>query len=438
MKFLGNIDGDKQERLYAMWDGKQVKYILDDDEIGVYAPDVMEAPILFMNNTKANELSAEVKDTIQNLAKNLNLEELKEMEKKYDKNKQQELAEVLGIEREQVKSISEVDLKQKVKTVKEKPEEKREGEKRKEKGKTDTKEKEEMTTKNVNVKQEVKMSAMASDMQSLGRVLRRAGKMPNIPGKTFDKMGVVESSDVKNVQGKTNTTRFYLVAIATDGTVVPLDLKQDRQEGNNPREISYYTRTDGAIEQDDVLSRYTVGNSGETISIKHSNGPGYIELGYSPRKTLGRGDTEGNVSIDTQLETRTVTWRPDMRVRESYFRGDEFQDDRFQEAKEETRTDSPQMKRGEKGAVVDRTYEDIDGREQTKSDHDHEDIDLSNDVDLEKAAQKIMKENEEVKNTFTQKGVVERLKRELSEGKTLEEATNNIKADGSRFYRERH
>ena len=88
MKYLGVITNkNKKQYVYAKWDGEQVKYIVENSEVAVYDPDVMEDPILFMNNTKANELSAQAKETIQKFAENININEIKEIEEQYGERK---------------------------------------------------------------------------------------------------------------------------------------------------------------------------------------------------------------------------------------------------------------------------------------------------------------------------------------------------------------
>lgn len=417
MKYLGNVE---DEELYAKWDGNQIKFILGNSEIAVFDPDVMEDPILFMENTKANELSAEAKDTITRFAENVTPEELQEMDKKYGREKQQEIADTLGIERRKIASITEIDMD-------EKAEKKPETGKEKEEKSKDKKEKEKekvQTTKDVKVKQELKMSTMATDMKTIGQVLQRAGKMPKMDGKNFETLGIVESTDVKNAKGKTNTTRFSFVAIATDGTIAPIDLKQDYQEGDNPREINYQVRTDGSVEQDDVLSRFTVGNSGETLSIKQSNGPGYIEVAYSQNKTLGGEGISGNVSLDRQLATRnTICYQTRKEMRQTEYEGYRSAEEGMRELSREGEEDVPNLKQDDKGIAKDANYKEADGDEQTKS-HQHLDIE-----DIERIAEKIMKEDGEIEETFTKKEVIERLRRAEKNGENLENVRQDLKED---------
>ena len=331
----------------------------------------MDDPIVFMNNSIANELSANIKDKIQKLARKVDIAELKSVRKSYSRSTQENILDALGIEKGHMISLTEIDLNQKVKTraINENKKEKKEGEKLNKKEKL-------ATTKDIKIKQDLKMNAMATDMKTVGQILKRAGKLPKIQGKTFTKLGIVESDRVKDIdkKAKRNTTRFSFIAIASDGTVVPVNLEQDHQEGNNPREISYNTRAYGQVEQDDVNSRYRVGNGGETLSIKFSNGPGNIEVGYSSHKTIGGEGASGNISMDTQLETRTVYWKPRTQQRQSEFRGYRQAEDKYQEARKEGETDIKDLKVGDKGTSSKATYKETDGRKDTKS-HEHEDDD---------------------------------------------------------------
>ena len=145
MRLIGNVDG---KGLYAEWNDthNQIRYNLDGQEIAVYDMDVMnimETPIVFKNNTIANELSSEAKDKIQILARNVNIEELKEDESKYNKDKKRDIAETLQIDEEEITSITEVDLDEKVESDE------------KEDSLQIDEEKELATTKDIAIKQEI-------------------------------------------------------------------------------------------------------------------------------------------------------------------------------------------------------------------------------------------------------------------------------------------
>ena len=420
MRYLGEVEGNA---LYAEWnnDFNHVRLILNGNYIAVHDSNIMnimETPIVFRNNTIENELSAEAKDKIKQLAKEINVDELQTDAEKYGGDIKETIGKALDIESEDIKSLTEIDLDEEV-----------------DKDETDLnknkieEKKKEATTKDIQIKQELKMDTMATSMKTIGGVLERAGKMPKVPGKNFTKLGIVESDKIKDIDkdARTNTTRFSIVAIASDGTVVPLELEQDSQEGNNPREISHRVNADGRVEQDDVNSRFKIGNSGETISIKFSNGPGNIEVGYSAHKTLGGEGIEGNVSIDHQLQTSTVYWKPRTESRNKEYEGGIREtEDSAREANTEAKHDLD-WERGKKGKPKDEEddFKNIDGEEATK-DSDHQYYYLEE-------ARKLISEDSDVERAFEEDEVVEMLKKAHDNGKTLEEAKEDIKEDAIRM-----
>ena len=112
-----------------------------------------------------------------------------------------------------------------------------------------------------------------TDMKTLGKLLKDEGKLPQIEGKEFVKIGIIESDqrdnliNAKGEQAKANTTRYSFVAISKDGSVVPLDITQDHAEGNNPTEKNYQVSQTGEIKQEAVLSRFNIGKG--TLAIKN-------------------------------------------------------------------------------------------------------------------------------------------------------------------------
>ena len=421
MRYICDIDG---KRLYAKWNEahNQLRLKLDRQDIAVYDTDVMnimEDPIVFRNNTTANELSAEIRDKIQQLARSINIDELKADEEKYGNDTRDSIAKAVGIEKKKILSVTEIDLDEKVKD-----------DEKETSNVSEAKQKEKYaTTKDIKIKQEVNMNVMATSMKTIGGVLQKAGKMPKLEGKTFTKIGVVESDRIKNIDknARINTTRFSLVAIATDGTVVPLNLEQDYAEGNNPTENSHRINADGRVELDDVNSRFRIGNNGETISIKFSNGIGNIEVGYSANKTLGGKGIQGNVSIDHQLQTSTVYWKPrrDSMIKE-YGEGLYGTENRAKEAHIES-AHNPSLKRSQKG-IVDNSheYKNIDGDMKTKEEeHFNEFIER---------ARKLINENDDVANAFTENEVIKMLQNAHDDSNSLDEAEEVIKEDASRMH----
>ena len=188
MRLIGNVDG---HGLYARWSEahNQIIYAIDGEDIAIYDIDVMkvlEDNIIFKENTIANELSAQARDQIQQLARTVDIDELKSDEERYGINTRDNIGKALNIDSKKITSLTEISLDEEV--------EKDETELKQ--SKTEQK-KRETTIKDINIKQELSTNTMASSMKTIGQVLQRAGKMPHVEGKTFTKIGVVESDSIK-------------------------------------------------------------------------------------------------------------------------------------------------------------------------------------------------------------------------------------------------
>lgn len=409
MRLLGFVD-DKP--LFVEWNSEynQVRYILEDEEIGVYDPNRMteDMKIIFFNDTNENKLSAEIKETIKELAKDVDANILKEDAEKYGEVKLEEIEEAIELEEdEEIDSITEIDLDED-----EEEKEKEKEEEIEEKEQEEEKEEEIFHKKDeIDIKQEIQMDAMATTMKTIGKVLEKSGKLPNIPGKKFTKLGIVSSHRVKDIdpEAKTNTTRFSFVAIATDGTVVPVDLEQDHQEEKNPEDVSYEVKTDGRVEKKDAVSRYVIGDNEETLSINFSKGPGNLEIGYSAHKTLGGNGIEGNVSVDHQLQTNTVYNRPKKEsMQKEYSGGKREAEQSVREGNNKSEQDK-QYKRDEVGLINDEdANENIDGNEQTES--------QQYEKNWEERAKEFLNENPEVDRVFTEREVIAAYKEAYKKG----------------------
>ena len=312
MKYIGKIKvGEEEKILSVIKKNDKYEYFLDNKSIGIYDPITMygmEEKILFKENTLENELSDNIKDEIVNLIDNIDENELKNIQPNYEARQVDALEKLLQIDDDEaITRIATVRLDEKL-------EDKEKEEQKKEKENIEEKQKILGTTKNVTIKQEMNFNDKVTDIRDLGQLISDEGKMPKLEGKNFVKMGIIESDqmdNLKNVNGdiaKENTTRYSFVAIASDGTVVPIDLEQDYQEGSNPLEENYQISRDGKIEKDDVLSRFKIGDG--SFSIKNGQ-YGELQVYHSPRKTLGGEGIEGNKSLDIQLETDNVWERTD-------------------------------------------------------------------------------------------------------------------------------
>lgn len=359
LKIKGKVLG-----LYMVDGNEMGKYYLDTIEIGKYVKKLKENNILFKNKTIEDEIGKQIRDVVQSIdltKKEISLNEQKEKERHL-------IEKSIGLEEgRRITRIATIDLKEKIKDNKKQTINKQNI------NNFNIIPKKQSSIRDVNIKQEMEMNDKVTDMKTLGQLLEDNEKLPQMQGKKFVKMGVIESDhrdellNTKGENAKVNTTRYSFVAIASDGTVVPLELNQDYTEGNNPREVNYQVNQKGEVKQDDVLSRFKIGSG--TFSIKNGE-YGEIKVYHSPRKTIGGNGRVGNQSLDRELETNNV-WIMKKEVRDlaaEYKTGYRSVEEGYQEAK---------LHEDDSGEILKEdnlTTEDIDGNKNTKS-HTHDDLD---------------------------------------------------------------
>ena len=428
MKILGTVNTDEGEKaLYVKnIDNDRYVYYLGDNEIGGYDKDVSMQKIIFKENSIENELSAEIKDEINKILEDVSLEEIQETEKDYEQEKVGEIKDILGLEdEEQIERIAEIDLEQEfIEDTKEKNE----------KEKDENESIKFATEEDINVKQEMNFENKTTDMKTLGQLLQKEGKIPNIPGKKFTKMGIIESDQMDELttqngeKSKVNSTRYSFVAIATDGTVVPMNLEQDHQEGNNPLETNYQVNQDGSVEKDDVLSRFKIGEG--TFSVKNGQ-YGELKIYHSPRKTLGGEGIEGNKSLDRELETDNV-WELKKEERDlasEYGDGYRSVEEGYQEVRN--------IEKENEGNDCDEiTTDDIDGEEGTKG-HNHDE------EFIQKTTEELL-EVDVINEVFTRKEIEETLRRakenykdDLTNEQIAEKVAQDLEQDAAIYSREK-
>ena len=428
MKILGTVNTDEGEKVLYVKniDNDRYVYYLGDNEIGGYDKDVSMQKIIFKENSIENELSAEIKDEINKILEDVSLEEIQETEKDYEQEKVGEIKDILGLEdEEQIERIAEIDLEQEfIEDTKEKNE----------KEKDENESIKFATEEDVNIKQEMNFENKTTDMKTLGQLLQKEGKIPNIPGKKFTKMGIIESDQMDELttqngeKSKVNSTRYSFVAIATDGTVVPMNLEQDHQEGNNPLETNYQVNQDGSVEKDDVLSRFKIGEG--TFSVKNGQ-YGELKIYHSPRKTLGGEGIEGNKSLDRELETDNV-WELKKEERDlasEYGDGYRSVEEGYQEVRN--------IEKENEGNDCDEiTTDDIDGEEGTKG-HNHDE------EFIQKTTEELL-EVDVINEVFTRKEIEETLRRakenykdDLTNEQIAEKVAQDLEQDAAIYSREK-
>lgn len=388
MKKLGKINGKNLIiRKEGKLNSKIFVYYLGKDKIGVSDPKVSEDNIIFLQNTKANELSSEIKDQIEKIVNTPEMEKYLIKDEKYREENIKELAHVLKEDKngkDNIKRVSELELNQDIDEDKETVNEVKENE---------TKPKENMA-KDLNIKQEMDLSNKTTDMKTLGQLLQKEGKIPN--DKEYTKLVVVESdriNDFKDNDGKQikgYSTRYQFALVAIDGTFSPINLEQDTQEGTNPLEENIQVKSDGTVKRSGVLSRYKIGEGSLAID---NEAYGEIKVYYSPRKTIGGNGLEGNKSLDIELETSNV-WETDKDER-----------DLAGEYNTGYRSVERAYKEGSKHNIDECQVEtkDVDGNKNTKS---HIDI---NNKTIDKLAKKLL-ENDKIASVYNKEDIKDKLK----------------------------
>ena len=413
LKIKGKVLG-----LYLIDEGEISKLYIGTIEICTIVNKMMGNNVLFKENTIENQLSNQIKDIVQSAdltKKEISLRQEQEKEKKL-------IEKALGLEQtNEITKIVTLDLRQKVKEENEKQNERIIGKNQKQ---NQAEIKKENTIKDVNIKQEMDTKDKVTDMKTLGQIVEKSGKMPNMENAKFTKIGIIESverDNLVNAKGereKTNTTRYSFVAITNDNKVVPLDLELDNTTGINSNEQNYQVSQKGEIKKDDVTSRYKLGES--TISVKNGE-YGELKVYHSPRKTIGGKGVEGNQNLDRELETNNV-WeikKDERDLAEEFGDGYRSVEEGYQEA----------AKHEKNGKVEDGDLkiDDIDGEKNTKS-HVHDDVDYSklavkwgyykdgepNDAKAQKLFEEKRKENPDKETKEIVEMVTEDLEEEIS------------------------
>lgn len=429
MKLLGeiNING-KKNNLYVEKEDKIYKYFLDDKFIGAYDPDVMgENLIVFRENTIENELSAQIKDEIVQTIEKSGKEKVIE---ENDKNLQ--FDEDVVYSKNTKESNKNIELKKDEEKCKNK------NNKRESKNTKNNEEKNENTTKKINVKQTVKMDAMATDMDSIGKRLEKAGKIKG--NDKHAKLGIVESDQISNLRDengnklKGQSSRYQAVVVTNEkskdgGQIVkPLDIETDMQEGTNPTKRNYQVNQNKSVKKDDVVTRLKIQGE-ETLGIENGE-YGELNVYHSRNKTIGGKGVEGNHSLDKQLETPNAknmigTDSKTLKLSQEYQDGYRSVENSYQEAKQHEKDN------GEPCDEIE--VDDIDGDINTHS-HDH----------IDSIVEEIMK-NGEVNEKFTEREVKEMVNKAYqnkSKDESLEEfkdrVENSIEIDAEHMKGERH
>ena len=421
MKVLGsiNVNGENKQ-LGVEKEGDLYKYILGNEVVGVFDPDVMaDTLIVFRENTLENALSDQIRDEITQTIETAGKEEILETEPEKEKEENvydRQMGYQKTVGREEKKEPEKEDLTQK-------------RERRKDETIRGKEDKIENTTGDIQIKQEVDMRTMATDMDSLGEKLEKAGVIKGTDEKN-GKLGIVESDELDNLRDEKgnrlegHSSRYEAVVITNktgkDGKPIvrALDLENDTQEGTNPTEQNYQVsqNKNQPAKKGDVLTRLRVQGQ-ETIGIEKGQ-YGEVEVYHSANKTIGGNGIEGNKSLDKQLETSNSKNAVEGMDEQTQKLSQEYQDGyrsveaSYQEAK--------QHEKAKEEPCEEMQQEDMDGNPNT-SNHNHVDDTVA-----------LLMKNEQIADKFTEREVRERVEKAWNNKdneETLEEFQKNMEEE---------
>ena len=428
----------KEEKLSVEKEENGYIYYLGNVIIGGYNPNIIgDDLIIFRENTLEHQLSDQIKDQIVQVIEKSKKrkEQEKERESINERTKNRNIYEQqMGYQ----KSIGEERRQEKIKQVKETQKRREQAEKvqnrEREKQITTKQPKIQNTVKDINIKQEVDMDTMATDMDTIGKRLEEAGK---IKGKEKEgKLAFVESDDLDNLRDENgkrlqgHTSRYEAVMIDRKGNVKALNLENDTQEGTNPTETNYQVKQNKNqdIKKGDVLTRLQIQGE-ETIGIEKGQ-YGEVEIYHSHDKTIGGNGVEGNKSLDKQLETKDSKNPVEGMDEETQKLSQKYQDGyrsveaSYQEAK--------QHENAKEEPCEEIKVEELDGNPNTVS-HSHTDDIVA----------KLM-QNGEISDKFTEREIRERVEREwnnkeenISKEEFQEDIEQDIEADAENMRGER-
>lgn len=197
------------------------------------------------------------------------LEELKNLKKQKDlglkgreRERRQKIAQVWQREKEQIDSITEIDLKQEINSS------------------LTNRAKQDFTKttikrKGLNIKEETNLNQYVK-----GKTLENLLGLEKIGITDGVKLARVTTTSLNKNQREKVTTQDAFVVIRANGDVVPLGediLKPDDQLGNNPREGSLTSNIDGSVRKENITSSFLIVNG---------NGRQYLQIGYD--ENLGK------------------------------------------------------------------------------------------------------------------------------------------------------
>lgn len=330
-------------------------------------------------------------ENIENLNKE-GLLDLNEIEEK----RVAEIAKELGIKKEEIEKLAEIDANKKLNNKEEGFEKDKDG-----KEVLSAEKIEEISTK-----QEIDVNQKVTDSDTIGSVL-------NVEGKGYKKIAVVYTDKIKDSE---DSTKFSFVGIKEDGTAEKIDTIEQRYGAAPTKTVNSLNRDGSKIEQEKMNSIYQV-RGGEQLGIKI--GPaGSIEMEY-----IRTPEQDNQEAISIPIETKSI--KPTTReVREFANKA------RNPRVIEESKRIEKERELGcepEKRQIDDNPYNDPhkhpEKEDKDNNAHEH--------PKLEELAREILDENEEIADVYNGSDVKAKLEETIkeNEGITLEELIEKVEQE---------
>lgn len=323
----------------------------------------------FIILAKAHQDDKELLESLQRLNKEGELDL-----NKLEDDRLEEIALALGISKEEIKRMSEIDAD---KQIEDKEADREELEEQEEGKEIISKEKMEK----VSAKTEIKTNQKVTDYETMASLL-------NVEDKGYKKIAIINSDNFKD---SGNTTRFSIVGVKEDGTAERIDTLEQGYGATPTKSINSLNRDGTDIEQEQVNSIFKIkGEKEKQIAVK-IGAMGTIET--SLVRTPAQDNQE---AISIPIETSNIRYTT-KETREL------MNEKRNPRVKEEIERINEHKELG-----CNPTIKDIDDNEYNNT---HKHIEIDNEY-LNKCADKIL-ENDEIANMYNRQDVIEKLKKQL-------------------------
>lgn len=412
VKYIGTIDynGEKKqiyllEEQIEKEDGSTVnieRYYTEDGEFLGGNNNADQYDYIILDEKHLNE--TELLEELEELDKDgeLDLNELED-------ERLEEIALTLGIDKEHIKAMSEIDADQliKLKEEEKEPEDKTDANKNEVNEEKETISKKQM--EKVSAKNEIATNQKVTDKITMAELL-------HVTDKGYKKFAIVYSDNFKD---SGNTTRFSIVGIKEDGSAEKIDTLEQGY-GKTPTKNIYSLNRDGSeIEEEQVNSIFKIkGRDEEQVGVR-VGAMGTIEA------SLIRTPVQDNQkAVSIPIETRSV--KPTTRETREYInkQKNRYVNDDIERAEN--------LGSGEHGikCINDNPYDDPEGHN-----HNHEEENVNNtdmQVDKEEIVEYVLEEDT-ISYIYNRTDIENNLEKFLSdykkEGLDEEEVKEGFKAE---------